>query len=126
MKQSLLAWPSPLRNSRASSSVLERWVSLERFSPLKSRSPLRPGAGGSPEPSFGRKLFRPAHLNQRAIDREVLVRQKTLHPRVVEHSSEELARDLPAQQPVTVLGEYRHVPHQIVDAETDEPAEQQL
>jgi hypothetical protein len=23
----------------------------------KLRSPLRPGSGGSPEPSFGRKLF---------------------------------------------------------------------
>src|SRR5512133_801621 len=61
MKQSWLCWPLPLRNSRASSSVAERWVSLERFSPLKSRSPLRPGAGSSPEPSFGRKLFRLAH-----------------------------------------------------------------
>src|SRR5512146_3387065 len=61
MKQSWLCWPSPLRNSRASASVVERWVSLDRLSPLKSRSPLRPGEGGAPEPSFARKLFRLAH-----------------------------------------------------------------
>ena len=30
---------------------------LLRFSARKSRSPLRPGPGGSPEPSLGRKLF---------------------------------------------------------------------
>jgi hypothetical protein len=37
--------------------VVEAWVSLLRFSPWKSRSPFRPGPGGAPEPSFGRKLF---------------------------------------------------------------------
>jgi hypothetical protein len=42
---------------RASGSVVETCVSFERFFLWKLRSPLRPGAGGSPEPSFGRKLF---------------------------------------------------------------------
>src|SRR5512133_1649419 len=125
MKQSWLCWPLPLRNSRASSSVAERWVSLERFSPLKSRSPLRPGAGSSPEPSFGRKLFRLApRLDQRAVDGEVLAGKQALDARIVENGTEELARDFAAQQPVAVLGEHGDVPHRIVDAETDEPAEQ--
>src|SRR5512144_294022 len=107
MKQSRLAWPSPLRNSRASASVVERCVSFERFSPWKSRSPLRPGAGGVPEPSFGRKLFGLAPgLDQRAVDREVLVRKQPFDLRLVEHGGEELRRDLAAQQPVAVLGEY--------------------
>ena len=57
MKESLASLPLPLRNSLASGSLVEAWVSLARCSPWKSRSPLRPGAGGSPEPSFGRKLF---------------------------------------------------------------------
>ena len=61
MKQSLASLPLPLRNSSASGSVVEACVSLVRCSPWKSRSPLRPGAGGSPEPSFGRKLFIDAH-----------------------------------------------------------------
>jgi hypothetical protein len=30
---------------------------LRRFSPWKSRSPLRPGDGGSPEPTFDQKMF---------------------------------------------------------------------
>ncbi len=54
MKASLASLPLPLRNSLASGSLVETCVSLVRRSPLKSRSPLRPGAGGSPEPSFGR------------------------------------------------------------------------
>jgi hypothetical protein len=57
MWQSFAAWPWAFLYSRASGSVVEVWVSLLRFSPWKSRSPLRPGAGGSPLPSFGRKLF---------------------------------------------------------------------
>ena len=32
-------------------------MALLRFSPLKSRSPLRPEPGGSSEPSFALKLF---------------------------------------------------------------------
>jgi hypothetical protein len=65
-------------------------------------------------------------LDQRAVNREVLVREKTLHPRVVENGTEELARDLAAQKPVAVLGEYGDVPHLLVDAETNKPAEQQI
>ena len=43
----------------ASGSVVEAWVSFERFWPWKSASALRPPpcAGGSPEPSFGLTLF---------------------------------------------------------------------
>jgi len=43
--------------------VVEAWLSLLRFSLWKSRSPLRPGAGGWPLPSFGRKLFMLAHAS---------------------------------------------------------------
>lgn len=37
--------------------MVEARVWFERVSLRKSRSPLRPGPGGSPEPSLGRKLF---------------------------------------------------------------------
>jgi hypothetical protein len=63
MWHNLEACPAALRNSLASGSVVEACVSLLRFSPWKSRSPLRPGAGGSPLPSFGRKLFIDAHAS---------------------------------------------------------------
>ncbi|MNF88062.1 hypothetical protein D3C84_705470 [compost metagenome] len=47
-----LASPLLLRASRASGSVVDWWVALLRFSPLKSASGLRvPSSGGSP-PSF--------------------------------------------------------------------------
>ena len=52
----------PFLYSLASGSVAPRpCVSLLRFSPGKSRSPLWPDDGGSPEPSFATKLFIDAH-----------------------------------------------------------------
>src|SRR3984893_14128793 len=42
MWQSLASLPAPLRNKRASGSVVEKCVSFLRFSPWKSRSALRP------------------------------------------------------------------------------------
>ena len=65
-------------------------------------------------------------LDQRAVDREVLVRQQRLDLRLVEHGTQELGRDLALEQPVAVLGEHRHVPHRIVDAQADKPAKQQV
>jgi uncharacterized protein with beta-barrel porin domain len=56
-KHSRASLPGPLRRRRASGSVVEACVSFLRRSPLKSRSPLRPGPGSSPEPSLARKLF---------------------------------------------------------------------
>src|SRR5204862_910370 len=59
--QSLASLPAPLRNRRASGSVVEECVSFLRFSPWKSRSALRPpplfSDGGLPSWSFGTKLF---------------------------------------------------------------------
>jgi hypothetical protein len=45
---------------------------------------------------------------------------------MIEHGGEEFRRDLAAEPPVAVLGEHGDVPHRIVDAEADEPAEQQI
>jgi hypothetical protein len=53
----LASRPAAFLANRASASVVEACVSFDRFSPWKSRSPLRPASGGSPLPSFGRKLF---------------------------------------------------------------------
>jgi hypothetical protein len=60
MKHGRLSWPSPLRQSLASGSVVLAWILFERLSWRKLRSPLRPPAGGAPEPSFDRQLFIPA------------------------------------------------------------------
>jgi hypothetical protein len=38
----------------------------------------------------------------------------------------QFARDVSRQQPVAVLGEHRRHPHRLVDAETNEPTEQQI
>ena len=43
-----------------------------------------------------------------------------------EHRGEELARHRAVQQPVTVLGEGGGVPHRVLDAEPNKPAEQQI
>lgn len=68
-----------LRYRRASGSVVEAWVSFQRFLPLKSTSELRPapGSGGSC-PSLGPTLMRGPDLDQGDIDAEVLVRDQSL------------------------------------------------
>ena len=65
-------------------------------------------------------------LDQRAVDAEVLARQQPPHLRPVEQRRQELGRDVALEQPVAVLGEGRVVPDRIVDAEPDEPAEQEV
>ncbi|MGY3146331.1 hypothetical protein ACVWYQ_003330 [Bradyrhizobium sp. USDA 3397] len=70
-----------LRLRMASGSVVEAWVSLERFC-RGSPPPLCPPpcAGGSPRAVLGLDdLHRGPGLDQRAIDREVIARQKFLH-----------------------------------------------
>jgi hypothetical protein len=59
MWQSLASLPWPLRNSRASGSVVEAWVALRRRSPWKWRSLLRPLPAGNPSSGspLGLKLF---------------------------------------------------------------------
>ena len=60
--------------------------------------------------------------------RRVGTREQRLHLGLPQHRAQELGRDRDLQQPITVLGEHRHVPHRIVDAETegDESVEQQV
>ncbi len=71
-------------------------------------------------------LHRGPGFDQRAIDREVIARQKLLYLGLRQHRREELGRDVAFQQPVAVLREHRMVPGCDVDADTDEPAEQQI
>ena len=47
-------------------------------------------------------------------------------PGLRQHRGEKLLRHLALQQPVAVLGEGGGVPHRILDAQPDEPAEQQV
>jgi len=64
MKHSFVSLPRPLRYSRASGSVVEACVSFERFSPLKSCTPLRPRSAG------GQLLF---HLISRLYERTSII-----------------------------------------------------
>src|ERR1700747_2889419 len=99
MWQSLASFPTPLRNSRASGSVVEACVSLARFSPWKSRSELRPPSlGGSSLPSFGTKLFILAQASISVPSTEkcslACTHQQVQNPR------HELGRDIASQQSV--------------------------
>ena len=77
---------------------------IARFSPWKSRSPLRPGDGGCPNLSFATKaLHRRPRLNLRPVDREALVRQERARL-LGQRFGEEFARDLSPEQPVAVCG----------------------
>ena len=61
-------------------------------------------------------------LNQRAIDREVIIRQELLHFRVTQYCFQELARNVGIQQAVAVFRERRVIPNSIIDPEPYEPA----
>ena len=68
----------------------------------------------------------PEGPDERAVDRKMLVRQERPDLGLAKHCTQGLGRDRARQQPVAVLGEHGHVPHRVVDAETHEPAEQQV
>lgn len=63
-------------------------------------------------------------LEQRAIDREVLVGQQRGLPRLAEHRIKERTRDIAAQQPIAAFGEDRRRPDSLVQPEANEPAKQ--
>ena len=71
-------------------------------------------------------LHRRPRLDQRAVDREVIARQKPLDPGLRQHRAQELRRDVAFQQPVAALGEHRMIPRSVIDADADEPAEQKV
>jgi hypothetical protein len=56
----------------------------------------------------------------------VIARQQLLHLGLRQHRRQELGRDVAFQQPVAVLREHRMIPGCVVDANSDEPAEQQV
>src|SRR5450759_381303 len=65
-------------------------------------------------------------LDQRAVDGEMLVAEQTSRARLAKHGLEEALGDLPPQEPLAVLGEHRHVPNRVLDAQAHEPAEEHV
>ena len=88
---------------------------------------LRPGPGGSPEPSFGRKLLRLAQASSKVPSTEKCsLDNKALTFSCDRTAGEKLRGDIAFEQPVTVLGEGYRIPHRVLDAEPDKPAEQRI
>jgi hypothetical protein len=56
----------------------------------------------------------------------LLGREQRLDRRLRQHRGEEPHRHVASEQPIPVLGEGGRVPHRVIDAEADEPAEQQV
>src|SRR5262249_54824185 len=95
--------------------------------PWKSCAPLRPGPGGSPEPSFGRKLFGLAQASSSVPSTEKCsLDNKRLTLSCESTAMRNLAATSPANNPVTVFGEGRGIPYRVLDAEPDKPAKQQI
>jgi hypothetical protein len=63
---------------------------------------LRPPAGGSSAPSFGRKLFIDAHASISVPSTEMLPTQELPNLRLVEHRRQEPGRGFALEQPVAV------------------------
>ena len=81
---------------------------------------------------FARSRFRLDALHrcpgpdERAVDREVIGGQERLHLSLRQNCTQELRSDVAFRQSVAVFGEGRVVPRLIVDADADEPAEQEI
>jgi hypothetical protein len=65
-------------------------------------------------------------FEQGPVDREVLTRQQGFDFLLRQNRSEKLRGDIAFEQPVTVLGEGCRIPHRVLDAEPDKPAEQRI
>ncbi len=117
-------------------------VALERVSPRKSRSALRPPPPASPPPRLPAGLpaafvvavliLRPEALHarpgvdQRAVHREMVAAHLATDLRMRDDPGKEPRRRLHRQEPLAVLCKRRCVPYRFVDPEADEPAEQQV
>jgi hypothetical protein len=71
-------------------------------------------------------LQRSPSVDERAVDREVLVGEQRGDPSMFENTLQELARDISLEQAVAVLGIYRVVPNWIVHAEAYKPTKHQV
>ena len=117
-----------LRYSRASGSVVEAWVSFERFCAV----PLHLGVAARRRLRRRRAVFgfealvRRPRLQQGPVDGEVLARDVAAQLGLADHRGEELVRDLVLQQALAVLGERGRVERRLVDAHVQEPLEQQV
>ena len=65
-------------------------------------------------------------LDQRAVDREMLVRQQRLHFLVVQKLGHELLEHIAFLKAFPVLGENTRIPDRIVRRKTDKPTKQQI
>jgi len=66
-------------------------------------------------------------FDERAVNREMLVRQQAAHLlSMAGHRRQEAPGDVAIQQPVGVLGEHGGMPDPVLNAQADEPAEQQV
>ena len=85
---------------------------------------LRPSPSGGPSFALKTLLARP-RLDQRAVDREVLVGHERLRP--ARRRAGRSCRAMSCvQQPVAILREHRRRPDRLVHRQADEPAEQKV
>ena len=96
-------------------------LALEIDFRVASRRSIRTAAVLAHETLVARPGF-----DHRAVDAEMLVRDEALPFGQLQHADEELSRHVGAQQPIAVDAEHRPVPHGVIHAQTDEPAEQQV
>jgi len=91
-----------------------------------SGSPVRRGSLGQDRPEtrnlgpFGR-----GSAGSSPVAAAVLVAQQSTPLQLPAHRREKSYRDLPRNQPVSILAEHRRIPHLIVDRQPNEPPEQQ-
>ena len=119
------SWPSRRRDRSSTDACV-----FERRSPWKFTVGL-PGSsslGPALVPSLRREtLLAGPRLEQRAVDREVLVREQPVAPAPASSTASKNCRAMsPASSRSRFLRERRRRPHRVVHRQADKPAEQQV
>jgi len=70
-------------------------------------------------------LARPG-LQERSVNREVLIGHEASRLGLTDHSGQEFRRHVTPKQPIAVLAEGRGVPYRVVHRQADEPTKQQV
>ena len=124
----MAAWPRLFRMSWASGSVVDWWVALLRGSPRKSTVGL-PGSSSVEGVGwfFGRTLLWLAQASRRVPSTVKCSAETRLAWRAWTSTAAKKAWAMPPlEEPVPVLGEHGRIPDGVVNAEANEPPEQEI
>ena len=106
--------------------ILDNECGIPALVPVKVHRRLSPGPRRRPGNARPEALLTGPRLRQRPVDSEMLDRLRALTVGEDQDGLTEGGCNVPVEQPVQILRKGRRRLHRIIQAQTDEPAEQQV